>query len=175
MAQTRQGITTTHILDSAGRNLKTIRIGTDASQIVQGQWQYDLSGSLIKQTNAPNGATSDSEITNRSGNLIRITTYPDGGTRYETNYLDGRLKQVAGTAANPVRYEYGVQTTSTGDSDDLFRRYTLEMKLNADGSDSSQWTGLIRRCIRMGPIRSRGTTARASFGKRLTPMGVITL
>jgi RHS repeat-associated protein len=183
VAQTRLGITTTNILDSAGHTLKTIRIGTDASQIVQSQAQFDLAGQLIKQTNALNGITSYSEITNSSGNLIRITTYPDLGTRYQTNYLDGRLKQVAGTAVNPVRYEYGIQTTSTGDSDDLDRRYTLEVKLNVDGSDSSEWTktftdNLGRAYKTMysdGAYSKSWHNAKGQLWKEQGPDGVVTL
>jgi predicted peptidase len=44
---------------------------------------------------------------------------------------------VTGTAVHSLRYEYGVDYNA--DPNNPFR-YSLEVKLNVDGSDSSEWT-----------------------------------
>jgi RHS repeat-associated protein len=137
-AQTRRGITTTNALDAAGHTLKTIRIGTDNSQIVQSQSGYNLAGDLIKQTNALNGVTSYSEGKDPdTGGLIRTNIFPDGGTRIEFYYLDGQLKKVAGTAAAPMLYFYGIE--HYGATEDNSRPYTLEIKLSDTGG-TNEWT-----------------------------------
>ncbi len=125
VATVRNGITTSNLFDSVGRILKTVRIGTDNSQIVLGQWQYDLSGTLIRQTNALGGVTSYSE----SG-LVRTTTNPDGGTIIETYYGDGQLKSRTGTAVHGVAYSYDVDSPG--------HRITTETKLTAAGVATSQ-------------------------------------
>jgi len=137
-ATTRLGITLTNVLDAAGRVLATVRVGSDASPITQSRFQYDLAGTLIAQTNALGGRTGVAETTNSSGGLVRTTTYPDTGTRVETYYRDGTLQSVTGTAVHGVRYQYGVDNAVAHPNGPL--RYTLETKLNANGSDSSEWT-----------------------------------
>jgi RHS repeat-associated protein len=141
LGQTRLSITITNLLDSAGHVLKTVRVGTDASVIVQNQFGYDLAGRLAKETNALGGITSYAyTIKASTGERSRTVTYADGGTRTETNNADGTLQSVTGTATQPARYEYGIETADTGDSADSYRPYTKEIKLNANGSDSSEWT-----------------------------------
>ena len=131
VATLRNGIMTSNLLDSAGRVLKTVRIGTDSSQIVLGQWQYDLSGKLVRQTNALGGVTSYGEtFDGTTGGLIRMTTNADGGTIIESYYLDGQLKSRTGTAVHGVVYTYDV------DSDG--HRITTETKLTAAGSATSE-------------------------------------
>ncbi len=127
VATFRNGITTSNLLDSVGRILKTVRIGTDNSQIVLGQWQYDLSGTLIRQTNALGGVTSYTEGT---GGLVRTTTNPDGGTIIETYYGDGQLKSRTGTAVHGVAYSYDVDSPG--------HRITTETKLTAAGVATSE-------------------------------------
>ena len=43
------------------------------------------------------------------GQLVKIASYPDLGTRIETFYRDGTLRSLTGTGVFPVRYEYGVE------------------------------------------------------------------
>ena len=129
-------ITYQNVLDAAGRTVKTLRTGTDNSTITQSQSVYDTAGELLTQTNALSGKTTYAETYDgTTGGLIRTTTYPDGGTRIESHYVDGTLKSVTGTAVHPVRYEYG------GGNDDMGNAcsFTKEIKLLNDGSDSSEW------------------------------------
>jgi RHS repeat-associated protein len=137
---TRQGITTADTLDSVGRVVRTVRIGTDSSQIELGGFYYDLAGRLARETNSLGGVTyhtySRDAIT---GGLVHSITKPDGGTTIESHYLDGSLKVTSGSAAFPIRYENGVDDGS-GEYEDFERRYTLETKLKLDGSDSGEWT-----------------------------------
>lgn len=106
----RLGITNLNVLDPAGRVVQRVRIGTDSSAIVQTQYKFNSANELLAETNALNGVTSHTESFNSgTGELTHTTVYPDGGTRIEVHYRDGSLKQVTGTAVNPVRYEYGVE------------------------------------------------------------------
>jgi len=123
---TRLNVTTATVLDAAGRVLKTTRTGSDSTQMVLSQAGYDLHGRVTAETNALGGITSYSETTHpTTGDLIRTTTYPDGGTRIEAYYRDGTLKQVTGTAVHGVRYEYGTDVTYS---------------LTYNGTDSGEWT-----------------------------------
>jgi hypothetical protein len=132
------GIKTTNTLDALGRVLVAKRIGTDGSTITLEQSLYDVLGRLAQQTNALGGVTT---ITNRIVNnrLCITNTYPDGGTRVETYYRDGRLELVTGTAVNPVRYEYGVEDADPT-AGQLWRNYTKEIKLDSSGADTGEWT-----------------------------------
>jgi RHS repeat-associated protein len=73
---------------------------------------------------------------------MQALSYANGGTRTETHYRDGTLQSVTGSAVHRVRYEYGIESGNytTGDADDAWQCYTVEVKLNPDGSDSSEWT-----------------------------------
>jgi hypothetical protein len=112
VASTRLGITTTNVLDAAGHTVQTRRIGTDGSTNILRSSGYAATGELTSSTNAFNGVTSVAESFNGNGQRIVTTTNPDGGTRIETYSASGDLEKVTGTAANPVRYEYGVESTS---------------------------------------------------------------
>ncbi len=81
----------------------------------------------------PFSATTTSCFYDSQGELIKTNTFPDGGTRIETYYMDGQLQRISGTAVHPVRYEYGA-VSETGTN----RLFSREIKLNNDGSDSSE-------------------------------------
>lgn len=130
----RGGITTTNVMDASGRVLRTIRIGTDSSQITQFSRAYDELGNQTASTNALGQVTTHSEIITNYQRVL-TTIYPDGGTKIETLYRDGRLASIKGTAVHPVRYEYG-----TEQEDGIWRLFTKEIKLDADGNDTSEWT-----------------------------------
>ncbi len=133
-ATARNGILTTNLLDAAGRVLKTIRIGTDSSQIVQHQAAYDLAGKLTSETNALGGVTTYAETVNGTGQRVRTTTYPDLGTRIETYNRDGSLAEIGGTAAHPVRYVYDVEQDAG-----VWRSTVKEIRLGTGGS-TTEWT-----------------------------------
>lgn len=136
---TTQGITTLNTLDSAGRIIQTTRHADGAPTVTLSQSAYDASGELSAETNAFGGVTQYfRSVDSTTGGQVRTTIYPDGGTRIESHYLDGTLKSVAGTAARGVRYEYGAE------QDGQMRPYTLEVKLNTNGTDSSEWSRTCR-------------------------------
>ncbi|MCW5551781.1 MAG: RHS repeat-associated core domain-containing protein [Verrucomicrobiae bacterium] len=134
-ATTRNGVTATNFLDAAGRVLATVRIGSDGSRITNSLAAYDLAGRITRATNALGGVAIYTNVFDGSGQLVTTNTAPDGGTRVEIYYRDGSLQKLLGTAAFPVRYEYGVEQDGG-----VYRAYTKEIKLNAGGSDTSEWT-----------------------------------
>jgi RHS repeat-associated protein len=128
VGSTRLNITTTNVLDAAGHILKTIRIGSDNSQIVMSQSAYDVAGQVTAQTNALGGITTYFYTTNSStGARIETTINPDGGTMTNLYYVDGSLKAISGSAVHGLRYEYGANYGFTT---------TVEVKLNTNGSDT---------------------------------------
>ncbi len=58
-----------------------------------------------------NGLETTYEYT--GGGRVTTETRPDGSTRITTNYLDGRVKSVAGTGVIPEYYTYGVNADGT--------------------------------------------------------------
>ncbi len=132
--QVELGITVSNTLDALGRTMVKTRYGSDGTPMVLAQYAYDVLGRLTSETNALGGVTTYSETT-ISNKLQKTTTSPDGGTRVETYYRDGRLEKVTGTAVQPVRYDYGVEQDGGYD-----REYTLETKLDASGNPTFEWT-----------------------------------
>jgi RHS repeat-associated protein len=174
------GIKTTNTLDALGRILCTRRMDTNGNAIVQAQTLYDVLGRAVRQTNALGGITI---TTNRIiNNRLWVTnTYPDGGTRIEAYYRDGRLERVLGTAAAPLRYVYGADQ-----DDNTWREFTLEIKLDASGG-TNEWTktyvdgaGRAYKTVYPGPGGSQAS-AYSSFNyrnqlwKQIDPDGLITL
>jgi len=129
------GITTTNVLDAAGHTLASIRIGTNSSQIILSQTAYDVAGRASKMTNALNGVTAFSEGADSNGYFVKTNIFPDGGTRIESYYKDGSVAKLTGTAVHPVRYTNSVELESSTN-----RFFTQEIKLDASGNDTSQWT-----------------------------------
>ncbi|MEI8122611.1 MAG: hypothetical protein WCI20_11200 [bacterium] len=128
-----RAIETTNRLDGLGRVLATMRVGTNGNVITQAQFQYDLLGQIIAQTNALNGRTAYTNLITSSGLTLKTNLFPDGGARVEIYNRDGQLAEVIGTAVQQVRY-----ATDVGSNGNFYRRYTQEIKLHADGSDSSE-------------------------------------
>ena len=98
-------------------------------------YAYGLDGSLLSETNALGGVTSYLESFD-SGNqrYTKTTTYPDGGTRVERHYLDGRLERVTGTAVSPQRYKYSIEQLNG-----IWCRTTKTIALDSLGLDTVQW------------------------------------
>jgi RHS repeat-associated protein len=178
------GITLTNILDAAGRVLETRRLGTDQSTKMLRQTAYDLAGRPTADTNALTGRTGYSYSYDGSGHYVRTTTYPDSGTRIETFFKDGQLKEVSGTAVRPVRYDYGVETNGT--TTNLFK---LEVRLDASGStNANEWTktyfDALKRPYKVvyaaAPGETNGTNLffynwKGQLWKQVDPDGVTTL
>lgn len=135
VSATVNNITSSNIFDAYGNTLITMRIGTDASVITNRIAVYDTAARLIAETNALNSPTLYTNWIDGTGQLVKQTTHADGGRRIETYYRDGQLQSVTGSAVFPVRYEYGVESESG-----VQRLYTKETKLDAAGSDTSEWT-----------------------------------
>ncbi|MEI6779931.1 MAG: RHS repeat-associated core domain-containing protein [Verrucomicrobiota bacterium] len=135
------GVKTTNILDAAGQVLVVKRIGKQetASQAVTiQQYQYDVLGRVIRGTNALGGVTTNLYLVD-SGRRRDVTLYPDGGTRTDDYYLDGRLQKLTGTAVAPAQYEYGLEE-ETKEEVEFWYQYVKETKLNASWQTTSEWT-----------------------------------
>jgi RHS repeat-associated protein len=127
-------VTTTQTLDGAGRVLQAVSAGASAS-ITNSQTSYDYLGRPVRQTNALGGVTTTSYAMINSGSqLVTTTVNPDLGTRVTTNYSDGRVQGVGGTAVSPVTYQYGVDTNAGGS----YHEYTLTTKLSAS-QGTNEW------------------------------------
>ena len=177
-ASTRNGITTSNVLDAAGNVLATILIGTDASKITLHQATYDVAGRLSSETNALLGPTFYTNVFDASGQPVKTNTYPDGGTRIEAYYKDGSLQSISGTAAFSVRYEYGVESEGG-----VQRAYAKEIKRDASGTDTGEWiksyTDMLGRnykTLYADNASSRSYyNSQGQLAKQVDPDGVTTL
>ncbi len=130
----RNGITTTNLLDANSSILSTVRVGTNGTTMTLRTSAYDLAGRLTNSTDALSQPTTYSESKDGAGQMVRTTTFADGGTRVETFAKDGTLLKTTGTAVRPVRYTNWVES-SGGDANRLYRE---EIKLNASGADTAE-------------------------------------
>lgn len=121
-----QVISTLTTLDAAGNALQVTRIGTNQNNVISRSASYDTAGRILYQTNALGGVTTHIYTATSHAQV-----FPDGGTQTNSFNQDGTLDQVTGTAAAPVRYEYGVDANG---------RYTKEIKLNDNWGDTDEWT-----------------------------------
>ena len=127
---TRAGITTSNSYDAAGHVLSTVRIGSDNSAITLNTSTYDMTGRLTSSTDAVTNTTSYFEFV-ANGHLVKSNVFASGSCRVETFYQDGQLLSISGSAAHGLRYAYGV---------DADGQFIQEIKLNVDGSETSEWT-----------------------------------
>jgi RHS repeat-associated protein len=138
---TRNGITVSNAYDAYGNILSAVRYGTNGSPITMSTATFDDSG---RQTSFIDPMSNTNQYTNYfdgSGQLIKVTTYPDTSTRVETYAMDGSLMSVSGTAVHPVNYLYGVE--SDGGTQ---RFYTTEVKLSATGG-TNEWVKTYKDMI----------------------------
>jgi RHS repeat-associated protein len=129
----RLGILTTNTLDAVGRVIGVRRTGTDSTTLSLGGARYDTAGRLLALTNALGGVTAITETLGT--NFQRTIHYPEGGTRLETYFRDGRLASVTGDAGPPVRYEYDSEADGG-----FAREWAKAIRLTADGADTAEWT-----------------------------------
>jgi YD repeat-containing protein len=123
--------------DAAGRVLARFRQGTDGTVITNASHAYDLAGRLTNTWDAVGQPTKFHE-TNAPGRRV-TTTYADGGVRVQEYFRDGTLKRETGTAAFPVRFEYGV-TNGVANGQNCFLTWRKETKLDHAGNDTPEWT-----------------------------------
>lgn len=133
LSATRDGITLSNVLNSAGDVLATYRIGTNGNTIQISGSSYDTTGRLLSVTNALDETTTFDLSVDSSGQKISTTTFPTTGTRVETQARDGTLLVLDGTSVYPVRYTNGVATIGGVD-----RFYTDQVKLLTNGTDSAE-------------------------------------
>jgi len=178
-------LTTTNVLDAAGRVLATVHSG-GGTAIVQRQSAYDLAGEVVSETNALGGTTTYAE-TKVNGQTVRTTTYPDTSTRIETSAQDGSLVEVGGTAASPLRYLYGVDDTGEEDaqSNPILLPFTFEIRVWETGA-TNEWTkryadSLGRAYKTVYAAASGAPTQRTLYNgkgqieRQIDPDGVLTL
>ena len=102
---------------------------------------FGPSGRLVAETNALWGVTTYLEYFDpTSGRRYQTTTYPDLGTRGETNYLDGSLWGVSGTVVAPLVYYYGRETYDNSQT-----TTTLEVRLASPSSPRHHDRSIIDR------------------------------
>lgn len=103
-----------------------------SAQTVNG---YNSAGKLVEVWDALNQFRDFTEAFDGSGQLVKtyfISTNSGAGVyRIATYYRDGQRKSITGDNSHPVRYEYGPTNGGT---------FTKEIKLNTDGSDTSERT-----------------------------------
>lgn len=129
-----RGITLTNSADASGRVYEEVRISSSGEAISQIRRYFDSRGRVLKETNALNLITTMGEtVTNYQ--RVSTITYADGSTATNRYYRDGKLERVTGTALHPVRYEYGVESEGG-----VQRYFQKTIKLDASGSDTSEWT-----------------------------------
>lgn len=107
----RDGLTWRTELDADGRLTARVRRGTDGSEIRAEARRYDLAGRLVEERDAMDRATMHQEELQPVPGVARrhTTTAPDGGTRIEIFNFDGSVAAIAGTAAAPRIFRYGVE------------------------------------------------------------------
>ncbi|MCC5846267.1 MAG: RHS repeat protein, partial [Verrucomicrobia bacterium] len=145
ISMTRLGVTEHYELDAQGRTIRTIREAGPETLLI-GEIEYDLAGRVVEQR-TPGPVTNGTLVTTATtyeypstGGQVVTTTYPDGGTRIETLYPDGQTRTVTGTAAAPMKMDYG-----TFDDNGTAGVYTRQILLRDDPQDpgnylETEWT-----------------------------------
>jgi RHS repeat-associated protein len=180
VSTTRLGVTTSNLLDAADRVLAQTRRGTNGNLITLRTLGYDAANRIIRETNALAAVTAYSHVVDGSNQRILFTTNADGGTRIETYFRDGQLAGVTGTAAFPVRYEYGRVLDGS-----YQRAFTKEIKLDASGADTSEcvtnFVDAFGHAYKTafpgtaGPAREMRYNAKGQLTNQIDPDGVRTL
>jgi RHS repeat-associated protein len=132
---TRAGITESYTYDAADRVRSTTRIGTNGSLRLVREVAYDLGGQQSQVTDGAGNVTQFMTTYPAQGGTVRTTVLPDGATLQETFAADGALQQIAGSAAHPVAYHYGVETVAGAT-----QVYVEERKRTGNGQDTEEWT-----------------------------------
>jgi RHS repeat-associated protein len=138
VASTTGGVRTQYVLDPMGRTTNVVIIGTNGTSRIAKRTVYDKAGRLTEESDANLVKRVESASVNGSGQVVKSTTYAHGtsaaATRTEIHFRDGSLASVTGSATQPVRYEYGVESESG-----VMRRYAKEIRLDAALVDTPEW------------------------------------
>jgi RHS repeat-associated protein len=136
-SETKNNVTTLYEYDAANKLVAVRRepFGVPVQRVTLKTYTYDMGGRMVTETDGASVVTRYSESYDAStGQTTRTTEYADGlpeeATRVELFARDGTPLKVTGTAVNPVRYEYGVDTDGS---------YRKEIKLTAAGVDTTEW------------------------------------
>src|SRR6185503_4944442 len=142
----------------------------------------DVAGRVSKTTNALNGISTFSEGLDANGYFVKTNVFPNGGTRIESYFKDGTLAKLTGTAVHPVRYTNNVELESSTN-----RFFTQEIKLDASGNDTSEWTKTYYDALKRPykTLHANSTTnypfsqsfynVQGQLSKQVDPDGVTTL
>src|SRR5207302_5092089 len=135
LTETRNGVMTSNIYDAYGNLLQRVRYGTNGNSIALNISTYDDAGRLTSSRDPIGNTNFFSETLDGSGQLVKTTTLPNGSTRIETQYRDGDLAKLSGTAVHGLRYANLVVSDSG-----TYHLVRQEIKLDASGNDTSEWT-----------------------------------
>jgi RHS repeat-associated protein len=150
-------VTTVYAYDAVGR----VKQRTVGGSLVT-SFAFDAAGRPTAQTDPGNFPTG---WTYSSDHLTTTVTLPGGATKIVTNYRDGQVKQVSGTATVKTGYTYAVESdgsihstvtqTDDKDSGNVHTRVTAEA-----------WTDMLGRTAKTSRPGFGGTTAveLTSFG-----------
>lgn len=131
-SEVRNGITHEHVYDASDRVIEEARVGTDASRTVLSAsaygpderllWTQDQRGFKSHYTYAPSAG---------GGETITVTHEADSSTQLQTFYRERELAELSGTAASPVKYNYGADAGGLS--------WSQEIKVGASASET-EWT-----------------------------------
>ena len=100
---------------------------------------YDGNGNVTGLMDAETGTTSGQFEYGPFGETIRLTPNANNQSPFrfsiESYFKDGTLGKLVGTALHPVRYTNSVELESSTN-----RFFTQEIKLDASGNDTGEWT-----------------------------------
>jgi YD repeat-containing protein len=133
ISEARLGIVTGFEHDAAGRIIRTTRKPFGQPAVELSATDYDDAGRVI-ESRGPVIAAGLSRVTTHAYDVAGNTTttvYPDGGTRVEAQFQDGRPKRVTGSSVRPVQFTYSVNAASG-----LFNTTTL---LDANGDPTPEF------------------------------------
>ena len=112
ISETRQGVTTNYATttnaDGSTTQTVTQTAGGEAPR-TQSVTVADAQGRTLSVTDA-NGSITQYDYSNHGRTVTQ--TLPSGGTRVTTNYLDGQLNSITGTAVTPEYHHYTVNDGS---------------------------------------------------------------
>lgn len=183
---TRLGVTDKVVYDAADRIVERLRIGTSGPALSLEKTTYDLAGRVTATEDALGNVTDYAYDYPVGGGLVTTLTQPAAtsgaprGTRIETTYTDGRVKEISGTAVSPVRYAYGTWS-ATGQAGE----WTQQIKVGQADSEnewSKTYTDLARRTVKQEYPAATGTVsatmaynAKGQLIRQTDPDGVQTL
>jgi RHS repeat-associated protein len=107
-SETSLGLTTLYTYDALDRVVRTVRRGSDASEIVTSQAAYDVAGRLVSQTDASGRITTFAEVYNADRTTTRTITLPGGATLIDQTNADGSPAARFGTQPAPSYHEYAI-------------------------------------------------------------------